>query len=164
MLVVVPEVHEAAANQAEALICTAAVRDDGHHCVKLLAFLRQVSIKDDIDAGKRKMFSGHIVLLMPDAQVLSRHRALGLGSPEVPRVIELIQFEYVQQAKVSPLVDKGLLRICLINKRLVSLKRVKPSFSVELQDFDRSSFVPKHTHNFIAQRVILGPLQYARWR
>ena len=92
MLVGVPEVHEAAANQAEALICTAAVRDNAYHCVILLASLRQVSIKDDIDAGKRKMFCGHIVFFMPDAQELSRHQAHDLRSPEVPRLIELVQF------------------------------------------------------------------------
>ena len=159
MLVGVPEVHEAAANQAEALICTAAVRDDGHHCVKLLAFLRQVSIKDDIDAGKRKMFCGHIVFFMPDAQELSRHQAHDLRSPEVPRLIELVQFEYVQQAEVSPLVDKGLLRICPVDKLMVSLRRVKNSLSVKLNDFDRSGLVPKHTHIVIAQSIILGPLQ-----
>ena len=108
------------------------------------------------------MLSGHIVLLVPDAQVLSRLHALDLRSPEVPRVKELIQFEYVQQAKVSPLVDKGLLRICLVDKRFVSLQRVKPSLSVKLKDFDRSSVVPQHTHIVIAQSIILGSLQYAR--
>ena len=67
------------------------------------------------------MLSGHIVLLVPHAQVLSRLHALDLRSPEVPRVKELIQFEYVQQAKVSPLVDKDLLRICLVDKWFVCL-------------------------------------------
>ena len=164
MHVGVPKAYEAATNQAEALICTTAVRDDGHHCVKLLASLRQVSIKDDIDACKCKMFSSHIVLLMPDAQVLSRNRALNHRSPEVPRVKELVQFEDVQQTEVSPLVDKGLLRICLVDKRLVSLQRIKPCLSVELKDFDRSSVVPQHTYIVIAQSTILGPLQYARRR
>ena len=133
-----PKVEQGGEYNREAFIHPTAVRDHVEHGVKLLAHLGQVSAEADVDAGQHELLCGHIVLRVLDAQVLLGLEALDLRSPEVSRVVELVQMERVLLAKVTPLVYVGLPHVRLVDNRVDRLVDVESRVFVELDDLDRS--------------------------